>query len=214
MSGGNLPAVPTRMNPAILKRTHAYRGYLNVDKLDIALADGTTVSRDVEHHGDAVAVLPFDPVRRRALIVSLFRAPVFQETGDSESTEACAGMMSADDVDGQAAVRREAREELGVELSALLPIGRVWSSPGVTTERIRLYLAPYSATDRVSEGGGVPDEHENIHVRECPLSELLTAARDGKLVDSKLLLLVLSLALREPQLFDEHHGSKDLPNEK
>jgi hypothetical protein len=46
------------MKPQIIDRTSAYKGYLTVEKLHIKLADGTVVSRDIETHGNAAAVLP------------------------------------------------------------------------------------------------------------------------------------------------------------
>ena len=48
----------------------------------------------------------------------------------------------------EACARREAMEELGVRLETLEPVSRVWSSPGVSSERISLYLAPYGLADR------------------------------------------------------------------
>jgi 8-oxo-dGTP pyrophosphatase MutT (NUDIX family) len=56
--------------------------------------------------------------------------------------------------EAESAARREALWELGVRLHALEFVARVWSSPGVLT------------TDRVSHGGGVPGEHEDITVIE------------------------------------------------
>ena len=41
----------------------------------IAMPDGTVVTRAIEDHGNAVAVLPYDPVRRTAILVQQMRAP-------------------------------------------------------------------------------------------------------------------------------------------
>jgi 8-oxo-dGTP pyrophosphatase MutT (NUDIX family) len=73
-------------------------------------------------------------------------------------------MIENDDAD--TAARREAYEELGVDLPSLEFVARVWSSPGVSTERQSLYLAPYRSADRISDGGGVDGEHEGITVVE------------------------------------------------
>src|ERR1700731_1981702 len=79
-------------------------------------------------------------------------------SGMEMSEEACAGMIENEDADTTA--RREAYEELGVDLPSLEFVGRVWSSPGVSTERQSLFLAPYRSADRISDGGGVKGEHE------------------------------------------------------
>jgi nudix-type nucleoside diphosphatase (YffH/AdpP family) len=189
------------VKPRIVDRSVAYSGYLKVEKLSIKLADGSTVSRDVETHGDAAAVLPYDRERRCALVVRLFRAPVFCATQEIAVEEACAGMI--EDEGDEAAVRREAYEELGVALQALERVARIWPSPGVSTERQSLFLAPYVAADRVGKGGGVAEEHEGITVVERPLEHLALDLDQGRIVDGKLVTLVFALRLRKPKLFKQ-----------
>jgi len=189
------------MKPSILACTTVYSGYLTVDALQVRLSDGSIVSREVERHGDAAAVLPYDRERCCALVVRLFRAPVFQEAGLEAIEEACAGMISEAGQDAEATARREAYEELGVRLASMDLVSRVWSSPGVSSERVTLFLAPYVAADRIGAGGGVRGEHEGITVVERSLAVLAAAADQGRIEDSKLLSLVLALRLRHPELF-------------
>ena len=115
------------------------------------------------------------------------------------SEEACAGMIENEDADTTA--RREAYEELGVDLPSLEFVARVWSSPGVSTERQSLFLAPYRSADRMSDGGGVAGEREGITVVERLLAELAADVDQGRITDGKLLTLVLALRLRRPDLF-------------
>lgn len=187
------------MQPRILERTVAYAGYLTVERLRLRLVDGAVVWRELERHGDAAVVLPYDCGRRCALVAHLCRAPVLAASGETVSEEACAGMIEIEEA--AAAARREAYEELGVELAALEFIGRVWSSPGVSTERQSLFLAPYRLSDRTGHGGGARGEHEGITVVERPLAELATAADRAEIADAKLLSLVQTLRLRRPDLF-------------
>jgi len=114
------------VKPRIVDRSIAYSGYLTVEKLSIKLADGTTVSRDIEAHGDAAAVLPYDMGRRCALVVRLFRAPIFSITHEIAVEEACAGMIEGEE--DEAAARREAYEHSGCRCkswSAWRAFGRV-----------------------------------------------------------------------------------------
>jgi nudix-type nucleoside diphosphatase (YffH/AdpP family) len=187
------------MKPEILERQSAYRGYLRIETVRIRLADGSIASREIESHGEAAAVLPYDATRRCALVARLFRAPVFSVTAQESLEEACAGMIDQE-TDEQSA-RREAEEELGVRLHALERVARIWSSPGVSTERQSLFLAAYTLADRVGKGGGVAAEHENIWVVERSLSELAGEGDDGNITDGKLLTLMLALRVRRPELF-------------
>jgi hypothetical protein len=70
------------------------------------LESGDVVDREVEDHGNAVAVLPFDLVRRTALLVRILRAPAFLGTGRSALLECPAGLT--EEADPAETARREA----------------------------------------------------------------------------------------------------------
>ncbi|MDB5370394.1 MAG: uncharacterized protein JWP20_1952 [Roseomonas sp.] len=165
----------------------------------IRLPDGQTTLRDIEDHGEAAVVLPYDPERRMAMLIRQFRTPPKLVAGDGMILEAPAGRL--DETDPEACARREALEEIGLRLNRLEPVARVWTLPALSTERAWLYLAPYTAADRVTDGGGLAEEHEEITVLEMPLAELATMADAGELTELKLLLLLQTLRLRHPELF-------------
>jgi nudix-type nucleoside diphosphatase (YffH/AdpP family) len=183
----------------IIDVTTLYEGWGRLLALRIRLPDGRLMTREVEDHGAAVCVLPYDPERRVAILVRQFRAPVFHESGQPDLLEIPAGMLDEDEP--AACARREALEEVGLTLRTLEPVGAAWTTPGVSTELMHLYLAPYRAADRTGEGGGLAGEHENITVCEMPLDELAARADHGRLSDLKTLALVQTLRLRRPDLF-------------
>ena len=185
----------------ILKVQPLYEGWGRYLKLTIRLPDGDTVEREMEDHGSAVVVLPYDPERRVATLVRLFRAPPFHVAGVPKMLEAPAGILEEDDP--AACARREAMEEVGLELGALEPIGALWTMPGISTERMHFYLASYTSAQRKAAGGGLAEEHEHIEVTEMPLAELVSMAERGVITDVKTLLLVQTLRLRRPELFEE-----------
>jgi 8-oxo-dGTP pyrophosphatase MutT (NUDIX family) len=96
---------------------------------------------------------------------------------------------------------REALEECGVALTRLEAVGSPFSSPGVSSERVDLFLAAYSAGDRKAGGGGVAGEHEHITVEEVPLALLWTWVEQRRIEDLKTLALILALRVRRPDLF-------------
>jgi nudix-type nucleoside diphosphatase (YffH/AdpP family) len=165
----------------------------------VRLPDGGTALRDIEDHGQAVAVLPYDGERRVALLIRQFRAPPFHAAGEAETLETPAGRL--DESDPAACARREAMEEAGLRLGALEPVVLAWTMPALSTERAHLFLAPFRAADRVAPGGGLASEHENIAVVETPLAELAAMADAGALTELKLFALVQTLRLRKPELF-------------
>lgn len=177
-------------------------GWMKVFLADVKSATGQLFTRHIEHHGDAVAVLPYDDERRVALVISQFRTPVEHVSPGADNViEPIAGVN--DDGDAEACARREAMEEAGVRLGTLEMVATCWSMLAVSTERLVLYLAPYRPADRVASGGGLAHENEDIDVDvdEISLATLADHVRTASTVDMKLLALVQALQIRRPDLF-------------
>lgn len=189
------------MTPIIGGTRLVHDGWARFLVAEVTMPDGTRITREIEDHGRAVAVLPYDPERRVAMLVSQFRAPVFFAGGPAEFLETPAGIL--DEGDPEAGARREAFEETGLALGALESVVSAWTAPGISTERMDLFLASYAASDRTGTGGGLADEHEAITVHEMPLRELAALSDRGDLADMKTLVMVLALRLRHPNLFAE-----------
>jgi nudix-type nucleoside diphosphatase (YffH/AdpP family) len=185
--------------PTITAVATLYEGWSDLLKLTIRTPGGGTFTREVEDHGAAVAVLPYDPERRIAVLARQFRAPVLHAGGPDTLLEAPAGMLDEDDP--EACARREAEEEVGLRLSRLEHVGTVWPCPGVSTERMDLFLAPFTGGDRISDGGGLADENEDIEVVEMPLADLWGLVERAGIQDLKTLALAQALRLRHPDLF-------------
>lgn len=185
--------------PRVLSQRVIHEGWGRFLVARIRLGDGSEIEREVEDHGTAVAVLPFDPERREALLVRQLRAPALVAAGATTLLEVPAGRLEGNDASACAA--REAHEECGVVLGALEPVGECWAMPAVSTERIHLFLAPYRAGDRTGPGGGLVHEGEDIAVEVLPLDALAAMADNGLLGDMKTMLLVFALRHRRPDLF-------------
>ena len=176
-----------------------YRGWVTLSVARFRLSNGAIVKREIENHGNAIAVLPFDESRGVAMLVRQFRAPAFTAAGEPGLLEVIAGLI--EESDPADAARREAREEAGIVLGALDPVGTVWTMPGLSTERMTLYLARYESGDRREPGGGSADEHEFVEAIEIPLTELAREADAARIADMKTFALIQSLRLRRPDLF-------------
>lgn len=185
--------------PELRKVETAWQGYLTVLVATFSGPDGATFQREIAHHGRAACVLPYDPERRTALMVNLPRAPVIWAGGPPELLEAPAGIVENEDPEETAL--REALEECGVTLGRLEAVGSPFASPGVSSERIDLFLAAYTAADRTGTGGGVDGENEHITVQEIPLPLLWAQVEQRRIEDLKSLALILALRVRRPELF-------------
>jgi hypothetical protein len=86
-------------------------------------------------------------------------------------------------------------EECGVTLGTIDLVGHFFAMPAVSTERLSLYLAPYSLADRTGAGGGLAHDHEDIEVIEMRLDDLWAEGM-AALADMKTAILVLALRER------------------
>ena len=152
-----------------------------------------TQVRQAYDRGDGAVLLPYDPGRGTVLLVRQFRLPAYLKGHLTPLIEACAGKLDA--LDPVTCIRKEAEEELGYDLPNVTQIYFIYMSPGSVTEELAFFVSPYSAADKVSEGGGADDEGEDIEVLELPLDEALTMTRDGRIIDAKTILLLQHLKL-------------------
>jgi len=176
-----------------------HEGWSRLLKITVEMPDGRTMTREVLNSTAAAVVLPYDSERRTVILIRQFRAPVMHEEGHPDFLEAVAGLLDGDEP--ETCARREAMEEAGLRIATLEPVGTAWSAPGMTTERLHLFLAPYTAADRVAEGGGLAEEHEEIEVLEISFDELAGLLDKGAIADMKTLVLAQALQLRHPELF-------------
>lgn len=177
-----------------------YEGWGRYLRVTVERPDGSRIAREVEHHGDAASALAYDPVRRTALLVRQLRVPMLVSGGGVSTLEAAAGRIDAGE-DPATCIRREAIEELGLRLGEVEPVVALETMPGISTERIHLFLAPYGDADRIGPGGGLATEEEDIEVVEMPLATLAAMADRGALPDAKTMVLLQTLRLRRPELF-------------
>ena len=187
------------MMPVIRGTRILHDGWSRFLVAEVTMPDGTRLTREIEDHGRAVAVLPYDPARRMALLVEQFRPPTFFAAGTLSLFEVPAGLL--DEAEPEDGARREAFEETGVRLTELERVVTGWSMPGISTEQMDLFLAPYDEADRSGPGGGLAEEQEDITVHEMPLDTVAAMSDRGEITDMKTLVLVFALRLRKPELF-------------
>lgn len=146
----------------------------------------TELVRDYVDHTGVAAVLGIDD-EDRVLLLRQYRHPI-----GARDWEIVAGLM---DVDGESALtgaQRELAEEADLAADRWDLLADVCSSPGGSTEAVRIFLArdlrPV-AHDYVREG-----EEAEIEVRWVPLDDAVAAVLAGRLQNSTTMIAVLTAA--------------------
>jgi len=152
------------------------------------------VRRLVFERGDATAAILFNHDTQKVLLIEQFRYATY-EKGPGWIQEIVAGMIKLDE-EPEEAIRREIEEEIGYRVQQLTPIATFYVSPGGTSERIFLYYAEVGDSDRVSDGGGLVSENEDIRLVEYSKSDLVQAVLSGQIQDAKTLIAAQWLQLQ------------------
>ena len=135
--------------------------------------DGTklTQTREAYDRGNGATILLYNKQQRTVILTRQFRLPTFINGNTSGMLiEACAGLLDKDNPED--CIRRETEEETGYKVSDVSKIFEAYMSPGSVTEILYFFIAEYAKEMKVSEGGGVEHEEENIEVMEISINEI------------------------------------------
>jgi nudix-type nucleoside diphosphatase (YffH/AdpP family) len=179
-------------NLSVLSDRH-YR--LNEVEFDYRRGNGKwqTQKREVFDRGHAATLLPYNVATRTVVLTRQFRLPAYLAGHDDLLIEAAAGML--DDETPEKRIRAEAEEEIGYRLHDVRKVFEAFMSPGAVTEKLHFFVAEYEAAMRISSGGGLADEGEDIEVLEPSIGEALAMIADGRIVDAKTIMLLQYAAL-------------------
>lgn len=182
-----------------------YANYFAVEEFDLRFRhfDGLMsgeVNRGVFIGGDAVMVLPYDPVRDRVLLIEQFRMGPHGR-GDPQPwiLEAPAGRVDGGETPEEAA-RREVEEEAGITLDALVPALHSYPSPGAVAEYLYTYVGLADLPDGSDGTGGLHAEAEDIRSHLVPFDRLMAMVDSGEVNTSPVILLAYWLARNRERL--------------
>lgn len=189
----------------VTARRHPYGRFFAVEEWDIAWRQfdgrmGRPAERALFVMADAVTVLPYDPVRDRVLLIEQFRAgPLARGDTAAWQLEAIAGRIDPGETP-ETAARREALEEAGLTLSALIPVGQYYPSPGAITEYLYSYVALTDLPDGVAGIFGLEEEAEDIRGHLIPFDRMMDLVATGEIANAPLILTALWLQRERARL--------------
>jgi len=150
---------------------------LNLEQ--VRLPNGRVAELEIAHHPGGAAVVALDADGR----VCLLRQ--FRHAAGGWLIELPAGKLDDGEPPLECA-RRELAEEAGMLARRWDGLGEYFSSPGVFTEVIHLFLARDLEPTEAR-----PEEHEVFEANWVPLDEAVALAASGQLHDAKTLIGLL-----------------------
>jgi GDP-mannose pyrophosphatase NudK len=162
------------------------------------LNDGTWSEqiREAYDRGNGATILLYNKNQKTVILTRQFRLPTFINGNPTGMLiEACAGLLDKDNAED--CIRRETEEETGYKISEVRKIFELYMSPGSVTEILYFFVAEYSRSMKVNEGGGAHGEQENIEVLELPFSTAMDMMEKGDIKDAKTVILLQYLKIHD-----------------
>lgn len=164
---------------------------LNKVTYDYQRKDGSweTQSREAYDRGNGATILLYNKELRKVILTRQFRLPTYINGNvDGMLIEACAGLLDKDNAED--CIRKETEEETGYKVTKVQKIFESYMSPGSVTEILYFFVAEYTPSMKVSDGGGLQDEQEHIEVLELDFDEAYEMINTGELKDGKTIMLM------------------------
>lgn len=148
-----------------------------------------TQSREVYDRGNGATILLYNTALKKIILTKQFRLPTYVNGNESGMLiEACAGLLDKDNAED--CIRKETEEETGYKVSKVKKIFESYMSPGSVTEILHFFVAEYDKEMKVSDGGGLAHEQENIEVLEFDFNEAFNMIYTGEIKDGKTIMLL------------------------
>lgn len=187
-----------------------YNGFfkINLYQFEHALFAGgqsATIRREILERGDAVAVLPYDPVTDCILLIEQIRIGAIRTKQSPWLLECIAGMTDGS-TNYEDVARREAFEEAGLVLSELEFMLSYLSSPGGTTERLHLYLAKTDLSQLQSGVYGLATEGEDIKTHILSFDDAMARLATGEIDNAASVISLQWLALNRERIINNQRS--------
>lgn len=193
-------------------RERVFQGYFAIDRYRLRhrLHHGgwsKPMEREIFERGQAAAIVLYDPARDALVLIEQFRPGVLAaavsgqvcDPGGPWLIEIVAGIITPGETAAEVA-RREAMEEAGCRVDgALEHIGRIFASPGASSETISLFFARTHAPE-AGTVHGLAHEHEDIRLLIARPEQVYCWIDDGRIVNGPSLVGLQWFRIHEQRL--------------
>ena len=144
------------------------------------------LNREVFSGAHVATVLPYDPIKKRILLINQFRPGVIARKDDPMLTEIVAGIIDKNETPAQAA-RRECLEETGCVVNKLTDIYSYYPAPGSSESYYHFFMAEINAFAgrRIL---GQENENEDILVNSYSIEEVKNLLKEKKIINGITLI--------------------------
>jgi ADP-ribose pyrophosphatase len=193
----------------IKQRRRNYDGHFKVDQFVIQhelFSGGLSheLTREQVSRQNAVAVLPYDPIRDEVVLVEQFRVgamPKDKALDNPWLLEIIAGLVEDGESDEEV-VHREAKEEANCILDKIQHVASFFPTPGGFSELAHVYIGK---TDSTNLGGeyGLKEEGEDIRVHVMSSTAAIELLHKGRIRSAIPMIAMYNFIQLKQQLVKE-----------
>ena len=187
----------------IIEEKTSYDGFFKLKQFQLkhslyAVGWSNTITRELFHRGNCVAVLLYDANRDEVIIIEQFRIGAIQMPDKAWLLEIVAGAIEPGETAEEVAIR-ESVEEANCEVQELIKINDFYTSPGGTSELLSLFCGK---VDSHNAGGihGLDHEDEDILVKAMKFDDVYQLLLDGKVLSAIPIIAIQWLYINRAQL--------------
>jgi ADP-ribose pyrophosphatase len=187
-----------------------YQGFFKLDEYKFSHqcfngSESKILSREIFERGDAVVLIPYDPVLDNIVLIEQFRPGAIRAGDTPWMLEFIAGMFNEGEQPIDVAIR-EAKEEANLDIkeSSITKVMTYLSSPGGMSEAVHLYIA---TIDSSNVGGvyGLAEEGEDILVHVLKRTEAFELLAQGKILNAATIIGLQWLELNDQKIQTFYH---------
>jgi len=145
--------------------------------------------REAYDRGNGSVILLYNTIKQSVILTRQFRLPTYvNDNVDGMLIEACAGLL--EEHNAEDCIKKEAEEETGYKIDKVEKLFEAYMSPGSVTEILHFFVAEYADAMKVSKGGGLDHEQEDIEVLELGFDDAYAMIASGDIRDAKTIMLL------------------------
>ena len=180
-------------NFKVTNKKNLYDGFFKMNEISLKYKkyDGSwsnEIKRELFGGAQVSAVLPFDPIKKKIVLIQQFRPGTISKNTNNYLNEIVAGIIDPGE-SPEIAAKRECLEETGYKIKKLTPIQGYFPAPGSSESFYHLFLGEVDSKNE-KKIMGLDNENEDILVESFKVKQVKKMMQEGKFVNGLTLIAI------------------------
>jgi len=180
-------------NFKVTNKKNLYNGFFKMNEISLKYKkyDGSwsnEIKRELFGGAQVSAVLPFDPIKKKIVLIQQFRPGTISKNTNNYLNEIVAGIIDPGE-SPEIAAKRECLEETGYKIKKLTPIQGYFPAPGSSESFYHLFLGEVDSKNE-KKIMGLDNENEDILVESFKVNQVKKMMQEGKFINGLTLIAI------------------------